>query len=132
MTGDIVPGASPDEPLPMRLFTVHLDFVAASEPEALVQAVTYAEGMNTLRPEVDCFTARMSADGNWSRSAAVYCGAAGPDEGDVCLDSAGHAGWHHGPGVTDHWDDDEVPAVPDTIEDLGSSRASDEGEGFTA
>jgi len=100
----------------LRRFTVHLDFMAVDERQARGHAQAYAEGLNRLRPEVDTYTARVSMDGDWSRLAVVFCRTPGPDVTDVCTDSAGHSGWHHGPGASNRWSRDGVPRAPDRIE----------------
>jgi hypothetical protein len=87
----------------LRRYTLHLDFVAADEQQARRLAEAYAQGLTDLRPEVDGYTARLSAGDDWSRPTAVFCGAPGPDATDVCTDSAGHPGRHHGPGASHHW-----------------------------
>ncbi len=89
---------SDDDRPGLRPFTLHIDFLAADDHQACQQAVTYAEGLNQLRPEVDGYTARVSPAEAWSQVTAVFCGAAGPHDMDMCVDAAGHGGLHHGPG----------------------------------
>ena len=103
----------------MRRFTFHVDFMAVDERQARLQAEWYAQGLGHLRSEVDTYTACVSVEGNWLGSVVVFCGAPGPDSTDVCTDSAGHGGWHHGPGASHRWSDDQAPKAPDIIEDLG-------------
>jgi hypothetical protein len=102
-----------------RKFTLHLDFLAVDKEQARLRAEQYARALNMLRPEVDCFTARLSADGDWRCPMAVFCGSPGPHEMDVCVGSAGHPGLHDGPGASGRWGDDQVPRAPDTAEGLG-------------
>lgn len=102
-----------------RRFTLHVDFVAVDEMRAHSQADAYVQGLGQLRPEVDTHTARMSVEGDWSRSTPVFCGAPGPDVSDVCVDGTGHPGLHQGPGASRRWTDDEVPRAPDNAGDLG-------------
>lgn len=100
-------------------FTLHLDFLATDHRQALAQADLYAQALNLVRPEVDCYTARLSPGGDWTAATAVFCGIPGPHDSDVCLDIAGHRGRHHGPGDSQSWTDDDVPQVPDTAEGIG-------------
>jgi Tfp pilus assembly protein FimT len=81
-----------------RHFTLHVDFLAADIDQARSQAATYTEWLNQLRPEVDGYRACISLAGAWSESTAVFCTASGLDATDICTDTAGHAGCHHGPG----------------------------------
>jgi hypothetical protein len=74
--GELVGGLGAERP-ELRRFTLHVDFMAVDEQEARSQADAYAEGLNRLRPEVDCYTARISVEGDWSRTTAAFCGASG-------------------------------------------------------
>jgi hypothetical protein len=103
------------ETWPGRRFTFHVDFMAADEESALHQAEAYAQGLLHLRGEVDSLTSRVSADGDWLATTTVFCGAPGPAPGDVCLDRTAHAGWHHGPGPSRRWQDEDVPRTPDFL-----------------
>jgi hypothetical protein len=101
-------------------FTVHLDFLAGSEDEAVGRAGQYAEALLALCPEMDSYRARLSAQADWSASTLVFCNAPGPDPMDVCVDEAGHAGGHHGPGASRSWTDGEIVSAPDSPEQLST------------
>jgi hypothetical protein len=111
---DLLTQLADDEP-GTRNFTVHVDFLAKDEAQAAFRAVQYVEALNTLRPEVDSFRARVSAEGDWSASVPLFCNAPGPDPMDICLERLGHDGYHNGPGTTGNWTDRDVPAAPDNI-----------------
>lgn len=96
----------PDAPLiapprlrrrPPRHFTLHLGFVAEDADRARELAVTYAEGLSLLRPEVAVGAAALSPADAWHLAERLFCGALGPD-GERCVDVAGHPGFHHAPG----------------------------------
>jgi hypothetical protein len=115
---DLASAGSGSKPT-LRRFTLHIDFMAADEHQAHRQTEAYAQGLGQLRSEIDTYTARVSVEGNWSMSTPAFCGAPGPDPNDVCVDSAGHPGLHHGPGATGQWSEDATPTAPDGAEDLG-------------
>lgn len=94
-------------------FTLHVAFLAKDEEQAGFRAALYVQALNTLRAEVECFGASVSADSDWSAAVPVYCNAPGPDPMDVCLERFGHEDRHRGPGGSGTWTDDEVPAAPD-------------------
>ncbi|MFC5944560.1 hypothetical protein [Micromonospora harpali] len=85
------------EQRPPRWFTVHLGFAAAGPDLARELAVTYAEGLSVLRPELALGAAALSPADAWHRAERLFCGAIGPD-GERCADVAGHPGFHHAPG----------------------------------
>ncbi|MEH0984324.1 hypothetical protein [Micromonospora sp. CPCC 205556] len=98
--------ARPDEPLispprraprPPRRFTAHLGFEADGPEQARDLAVTYAEALGLLRPELALGAATVSPADAWHRAEPLFCGAVGPD-GERCADVAGHPGFHHAPG----------------------------------
>ena len=122
-------GADPN-PSVLRSFTIHLEFLAVDEAAAVAQAAAYAEALNTLRPEVGTYGARVSTHGNWSVSSPVYCGAPGPRPHDMCTEITGHAGGRHRQGTLRRWTDDEVPQVPNDIAGCWDTETPDEGEGF--
>lgn len=107
-----------DNPGDQGRYTLHMDFDAANDEHARLLAEMYARGLNYLRLEVDCYTARVSPGDDWAASWQVFCLAPGPDPADVCTDIAEHAGRHNGPGETRSWTDAEVPTAPDTTEGL--------------
>lgn len=113
-----VTGTGRPQSPPLSRFTLHVDFLAADHSAALDLAEAYTEALNLLRLELDGYTARVSADGDWTRPATVYCGAPGPDPSDVCTRRDGHPGPHRGPGVAPQWTDAQVPHTPDTIEGM--------------
>ncbi|MEU8263587.1 hypothetical protein AB0C02_23545 [Micromonospora sp. NPDC048999] len=82
---------------PRRFFTVHLGFEAADSSAARELAVTYAEALSLLRPELTLGAAALSPADAWHRAERLFCGAVGPD-GERCTDVAGHPGFHHAPG----------------------------------
>ncbi|HWH01262.1 MAG TPA: hypothetical protein VNV66_18575 [Pilimelia sp.] len=73
----------------LRTFTLHLTFLATDIEAARHQAAVYAEALNTLRPEVDSYTARLTAPPLDPASSGVYCSAPGPKVNDMCIDIAG-------------------------------------------
>ncbi|MFI1197753.1 hypothetical protein ACH4T9_31460 [Micromonospora sp. NPDC020750] len=89
--------ARPRRQAPPRHFTVHLGFAADGADLARELAVTYAEGLSLLRPELALGAAALSPADAWHRAERLFCGAVGPD-GERCVDVAGHPGFHHGPG----------------------------------
>lgn len=104
---------------PVR-YTLHLSFLAADLAEARAHAVTYAEGLATLRPEVGVFPALLSRADAWNHVEPLSCAAVGP-EGEVCADVYAHPGWHRaaglgalswgdgdGDGDTPRWADDDT------------------------
>jgi hypothetical protein len=99
-------------------FTLHVDFQATDEDDAGCRAEVYVQALNLLRPEVDSYRARISAQADWSASVPVFCNAPGPDAMDVCLDRFGHEGRHHGTGPTGWWSEEQIPRAPDTPGDL--------------
>lgn len=63
-----------------------------------------AEGLGLLRPEVQTYSALLSADGRWGDPQPVFCLAAGPG-GAFCADLAGHPGLHAEAGINGlRWD----------------------------
>lgn len=96
-------------------YTLHMQFLAADGRQAVSRARRYVESLNLVRPEVEAYTARVSA-GEHLLGTAVFCGSPGPDVTDVCVDVAGHPGRHHGPGATRTWSQEQVPIPPDTAE----------------
>lgn len=102
-------------------FTLHVMFTAKDLEQALIRGDQYAQALNLLRMEVDCYQARVSERGDWSGAVAIYCLAPGPDPADVCLRYAKHKGNHAGPGHSDVWTDAQIPTAPDTIEGLDST-----------
>ena len=112
---DRTEAAAGREPL---IFTVHIDFLADDEDEAMFRAMAYAEGLNALRPEVSSYGARLSGQADWSAAVPVFCNTPGPNPADCCVDRFGHEGRHHGPGVSQVWTDDEIPSAPDSPADL--------------
>jgi hypothetical protein len=99
-------------------FTLHLNFAARDEDQAALRAVQYAEALNLLRPEVDSYRARVSAQADWPASVPLFCNSPGPSAADCCVYRFGHEGRHHGPGPSRVWTDDEVPTAPDDPGDL--------------
>jgi hypothetical protein len=100
----------PDDEPEQHDFTLHVDFVAGNEDQALLQAEQYLQALGILRTDIDSFQARVSARQDWSTSIGVFCNAPGPDARDCCVSRFGHDGWHHGVGPTDAWADDETSA----------------------
>jgi len=92
-------------------FTLHVDFAARDEDQALVRAEQYVQALNILGSDVDRRRARVSAAGDWSASVGVLCNATGPLPTDVCLNRFGHDGCHRGTGPTGSWTDDEEGAL---------------------
>ncbi|GIJ78502.1 hypothetical protein SAMN05443287_109230 [Micromonospora phaseoli] len=84
-------------PRPDRYFTVHLGFTAADLVAAREVAVSYAEALSMLRPELAIGASALSPADAWQRAERLFCGSLGPD-GDRCTDVAGHPGFHHAPG----------------------------------
>jgi hypothetical protein len=79
-------------------YTVHLDFRADDPADARRLAVALAEGLGILRPEMEAYSARLSAGDRWAEAGPVFCLAGGP-EGAFCAYPAGHPGWHAEGGV---------------------------------
>ncbi|WFE31663.1 hypothetical protein [Micromonospora sp. WMMD975] len=82
---------------PPRFFTVHLGFAATDATVARELAVSYAEALGLLRPELALGAAALSPADAWHRAERLFCGAVGPD-GERCADVADHPGFHHAPG----------------------------------
>jgi hypothetical protein len=78
-------------------YTLHLDFAAENSMTARALAVALAEGLGTLCPTVQTYSAFLSAGGSWADPEAVFCMADGPD-GAFCAVIAGHVGQHAGAG----------------------------------
>lgn len=111
--------ACSDEADPMRLYSLHINFRAGDSMSAKWSASQYIDGLKIIRPEVHALTARISAWDHWSKSAPVYCLAAGPQPDDLCLEAAGHDGRHFGNGPERHWTDTEVPDERETTPGRG-------------
>lgn len=109
-----------DDPPEMQgRYTMHLDFLAPDDKHSVYLTEMYARGLNYLRLEVECYSARVSPAGSWAESVEVFCMAPGPDVSDVCTDVAGHNGNHNGPGPTRSWTDGDMPTAPDTVDGIG-------------
>jgi len=74
-------------------YTLHLDFAAGNSMTARALAVALAEGLGTLCPNVQTYSAVLSTGGRWDDQEAVFCMADGPD-GAFCAVIAGHRGLH--------------------------------------
>jgi hypothetical protein len=79
-------------------YTLHLTFPAANLDEARAHAVTYAEGLSLLRPEVGEHAPLLSRADTWNHIEPLFCGAIGPDE-EVCADVREHPGFHRAAGL---------------------------------
>jgi hypothetical protein len=79
-------------------YTLHLTFAAADLAEARAHAVTYAEGLTTLRPELGAHAPLLSRADAWNHIEPLYCGVVGPDA-EVCADVYGHGGFHRAAGL---------------------------------
>ncbi|MEH1013266.1 hypothetical protein V6U90_09155 [Micromonospora sp. CPCC 206060] len=83
---------------PRRRWTLHLTYPANDLRDARDQAVTYAEGLTILRPELAASAALISRADAWNHIEPVFCGRVGPDD-EVCMDVAGHPGFHRAAGL---------------------------------
>jgi hypothetical protein len=79
-------------------YTVHLDFMADDAAGARALVMALAEGLAALRPDVEAYSARLSASDAWTDAEAVFCLVDGP-YGAFCAYPAGHPGWHSEAGV---------------------------------
>ncbi len=103
---------------PRGRYTLHLTFPAADLNAARAKAVSYAEGLAALQPEVGTSTPLLSRADTWNHLVPLFCGAARPPHG-VCIAAPGHPGPHHAAAVRAHqWGHrnqrhpDPGPAVP--------------------
>jgi len=83
---------------PPHRYTLHLEFAAANAMAARELAVNLAEGLGLLRPEIETYSALLSAGERWCEPQPVFCLSAGPG-GVFCADLAGHPGWHAEAGI---------------------------------
>jgi hypothetical protein len=74
-------------------YTLHLDFAAGNNVAARKLAVALTEGLGTLCPNVQTYSAVLSTGGRWDDAEAVFCMTGGPD-GAFCAVIAGHTGVH--------------------------------------
>jgi hypothetical protein len=81
-----------------RRYTLHLDFAADGPAKARELAVALATGLGILRPDVETYSARLSAGGRWTDAQPAFCMADGPG-GAFCGYPARHEGWHAEGGV---------------------------------
>jgi hypothetical protein len=79
-------------------YTLHLTFPAADLDEARAHAVSYAEGLSTLRPELGIHAPLLSRADAWNHIEPLFCGAVGPDA-EVCADVRDHPGFHRAGGL---------------------------------
>ena len=59
-------------------YTVHLDFTASDPAGARELVAALAEGLGILRPEIEAYSARLSAGDRWAEAGPVFCLAGGP------------------------------------------------------
>ncbi len=81
-----------------RRYTLHVDFAADDPAKARELAVALATGLGVLRPDVETYSARLSAGDRWTDAQPAFCMADGPD-GAFCGYPARHEGWHAEAGV---------------------------------
>ncbi len=81
-----------------RQYTLRLDFTAGDPSKARALAVTLATALGMLRPDVETYSARLSAGGRWTDAGPAFCLADGP-YGAFCAYPHGHHGWHAEDGV---------------------------------
>lgn len=97
----------------LQQFTVHLNFLAEDEEQAIDFGEAYAEALTFLRGEVDGYTTEISSYTDWTEATHVFCGAPGPDRNESCIRRVHAPGEkHRSPVFT--WTDDEIPTAPDT------------------
>ncbi len=102
---------------PRHQYTLHLTFPAADLHAARAKAISYAEGLAALRPEVGTSTPLLSRAETWNHLVPLFCGATCPPRG-ICIAAPGHAGPHHSAALrAHHWGHrnqrhPDPPAVP--------------------
>ncbi|WP_326549304.1 hypothetical protein [Micromonospora sp. NBC_01813] len=79
-------------------YTLHLTFAAVDFDTAREQAVAYAEGLTTLRPELGEHAPLLSRAEAWNFNEPLFCGVRGPD-GEVCAEVRYHPGFHRAAGL---------------------------------
>lgn len=79
-------------------WTVHLTFPALNLRDARDLALSYAEALAILRPELAAVPATLSRAESWNHLEPLFCGAVGPDD-EICQDVAGHPGFHRAAGL---------------------------------
>ena len=94
-----------------RQYTLRLDFTAGDPSKARALAVTLATALGMLRPDVETYSARLSAGGRWTDAGPAFCLADGP-YGAFCAYPHGHHGWHAEDGVDgQRWGDGDGRGV---------------------
>jgi hypothetical protein len=74
-----------------RRYTLHRDFTADDPAGARELVVALATGLGLLRPEVETYSARLSAGDRCAAGRPVFCLADGP-EGAFCMAGSGMRG----------------------------------------
>jgi hypothetical protein len=92
------PHRSWPDPDSLTPYTLHLTFPAADLDEAREHAVTYAEGLSMLRPELGIHASSLSRADAWQHNEPLFCGAIGPDA-EICADVWDHPGFHRAAGL---------------------------------